>query len=37
MALSSNLVSPDPHGQGLCGHGLWKNRIKYGENVSRAN
>jgi DNA-binding protein HU-beta len=27
---------PDPHGQWLCEHDLWKNRIKYGENVSHA-
>jgi len=28
---------PHPHGQWLFEHGLWKNRIKYGENASHSN
>src|ERR1019366_8126900 len=29
--------SPHPHGQWLSEHGLWKNRIKYGENASHSH
>jgi hypothetical protein len=29
--------SLDPHGQWLSEHGLWKNRIKYGENAFHSN